>query len=293
MKPAVFVFVFGFARSNKKTNKQTAIGVERNRAIFTQVWKVIRDRIGFALLRSVIGPENSRHSLRQWDAKFEPISTWSPAFSRVLGSLVVFTLNSHWFFILLYTLLATTDPHRSPLKTVWSATPKKPPLAIKNDWSIIQTNALNSMNLHKHYIPISLWATLRSPHKITGFLLSSSLRYSLKSLSQPWRYSSLNTNQSSFQLNVEKQNQINPSSQSEQRFISSLANENSKSTKWKNGNCLKRGKTRATKSRLFSALHLIGGEDGVSFLNQSQSKVQYIQSKPDHYRDSIKIALML
>ena len=95
------------------------------------------------------------------------------------------------------------------------------------------TNALNSMNLHKHYIPISLWATLRSPHRITGFLLSSSLRYSLKSLSQPWRYSSLNTNQSSFQLNVEKQNQINPSSQSEQRFISSLANENSKWTKWK------------------------------------------------------------
>ena len=167
--------------------------------------------------------------------------------------------------------------------------PEKPPLAIKNDWSIIQTNALNSMNLHKHYIPISLWATLRSPHRITGFLLSSSLRYSLKSLSQPWRYSSLNTNQSSFQLNVEKQNQINPSSQSEQRFISSLANENSKWTKWKNGNCLKRGKTRATKSRLFPALHLIGWEDGVSFLNQSQNKIQYLQSKPDHYRDSIKI----
>ena len=170
---------------------------------------------------------------------------------------------------------------------------RPPPPAIKNDWSIIQTNALNSMNLHKHYIPISLWATLRSPHRITGFLLSSSLRYSLKSLSQPWRYSSLNTNQSSFQLNVEKQNQINPSSQSEQRFISSLANENSKWTKWKNGNCLKRGKTRATKSRLFSALHLIGWEDGVSFLNQSQNKIQYLQRKPDHYRDSIKIPLML
>ena len=121
VKPAVFVFVFGFARSkkkNKQTNKQTAIGVERRRAIFTQVRKVIRDRISFALLRSVIGPENSRHSFHQSDAKFEPITTWSPAFSRVLGSLVVFTLNSHWFFILPYTLLATTDPHRSPLKTV-------------------------------------------------------------------------------------------------------------------------------------------------------------------------------
>ena len=30
---------------------------------FSNVSKVIRDCIGFALLRSVIGPENSRHSL--------------------------------------------------------------------------------------------------------------------------------------------------------------------------------------------------------------------------------------
>ena len=244
------------------------------------MWKVIRDRIGFALLRSVIGPENSRHSLRQWDAKFEPISTWSPAFSRFLCSFGCFYFE---FSLVLYSSLYSVGDDWSPPFPPENRVirhPEKPPLTIKNDWSIIQTNALNSMNLHKHYIPISLWATLRSPHKITGFLLSSSLRYSLKSLSQPWRYSSLNTNQSSFQLNVEKQNQINPSSQSEQRFISSLANENSKSTKWKNGNCLKRGKTRTTKSRLFSALHLIGWEDGVSFLNQSQSKVQYIQSKP-------------
>ena len=280
MKPAVFVFVFGFARSKKKTNKQTAFGVERNRVIFTQVWKVIRDRIGFALLRSVIGPENSRHSLRQWDAKFEPISTWSPAFSRFLCSFGCFYFE---FSLVLYSSLYSVGDDWSPPFPPENRVirhPEKPPLTIKNDWSIIQTNALNSMNLHKHYIPISLWATLRSPHRITGFLLSSSLRYSLKSLSQPWRYTSLNTNQSSFQLNVEKQNQINPSSQSEQRFISSLANENSKSTKWKNGNCLKHGKTRATKSRLFSALHLIGWEEGVSFLNQSQSKVQYIQSKP-------------
>ena len=112
--------------------------------------------------------------------------------------------------------------------------PEKPPLAIKNDWSIIQTNALNSMNLHKHYIPISLWATLRSPHRITGFLLSSSLRYSLKSLSQPWRYSSLNTNQNSFQLNVEKQNQISPSSQSLADETRSEQSEN-KETAWSAG----------------------------------------------------------
>ena len=260
------------------------------------MWKVIRDRIDFALLCSVIGQENSRHSLRQWDAKFEPISTWSPAFSRVFPRFRQFGCFYFEFSLVLYSSLYSVGDDWSPPFPPENRVirhPEKPPLAIKNDWSIIQTNALNSMNLHKHYIPISLWATLRSPHRITGFLLSSSLRYSLKSLSQPWRYSSLNTNQSSFQLNVEKQNQINPSSQSEQRFISSLANENSKWTKWKNGNCLKRGKTRATKSRLFPALHLIGWEDGVSFLNQSQSKVQYLQSKPDHYRDSIKIPLML
>ena len=48
-----------------------------------------------ALLHSVIGSENSRHSLNQSDAKIKPISTWSPAFSRALGSLV-FALSSHW-----------------------------------------------------------------------------------------------------------------------------------------------------------------------------------------------------
>lgn len=36
------------------------------------------------LLRSVIGPENSCHSLNQLDR------TWSPAFFRALGSSVVF-----------------------------------------------------------------------------------------------------------------------------------------------------------------------------------------------------------
>ena len=28
----------------------------------------------------MIGPENSRHSLSQWDAKLKPITTWSPTF---------------------------------------------------------------------------------------------------------------------------------------------------------------------------------------------------------------------
>ena len=49
---------------------------------FSIVSKVIRDCIGFALLRSVIGLENSRHPLNQSDAKLKPIATWSLAFSR-------------------------------------------------------------------------------------------------------------------------------------------------------------------------------------------------------------------
>ena len=49
---------------------------------FSIVSKVIWDRIGFALLRSVIGLENSRHPLNQSDAKLKPIATWSLAFSR-------------------------------------------------------------------------------------------------------------------------------------------------------------------------------------------------------------------
>ena len=52
------------------------------KAIFSWVLKVIRDCIGFALLRSVIGLENSRHPLNQSNAKQKPIASWSLAFSR-------------------------------------------------------------------------------------------------------------------------------------------------------------------------------------------------------------------
>ena len=67
-------------------------------AIFNWVSEVICDCIGFSFLRSVIGPENSHDFLNQSDAKLKPIRTWTPAFSRALGSLVVFILSSHWLF---------------------------------------------------------------------------------------------------------------------------------------------------------------------------------------------------
>ena len=51
----------------------------------------------FVLLRSTNGPENSRHSVNQSDARLKPVTTWSLALSRALGSLVGFTLCSHWF----------------------------------------------------------------------------------------------------------------------------------------------------------------------------------------------------
>ena len=44
----------------------------------------------------MIGPKNSRHSFNQSDAKVKPTTTWSPAFSRALGSLIVSNLSSHW-----------------------------------------------------------------------------------------------------------------------------------------------------------------------------------------------------
>ena len=57
--------------------------------------KVIWDCIG-PLLRPLIGSECTRHSLNQLYAKLKPAATWSSAFSRALGSLVVFTLSSDW-----------------------------------------------------------------------------------------------------------------------------------------------------------------------------------------------------
>ena len=59
-------------------------------------------------------------------------------------------------------------------------------------------------------------------------------------------------------------------------MISQGTNENSKS---KQANCLKRGKTRVTKSRLVLALNLIGRGKSVGLLDQSQSEGKQNQSK--------------
>ena len=58
-----------------------------------------------ASLRSVIGPENSRHLLAQSDAKLKPMATWSPAFSRPYDNLLGLTLRSYLLLKVLYFLL--------------------------------------------------------------------------------------------------------------------------------------------------------------------------------------------
>ena len=55
---------------------------------------------GFALLRSLIGSQNSRHFLNQSDAKLKPIVIWSHAFSRAWRRLDVFASSSDWFLVL-------------------------------------------------------------------------------------------------------------------------------------------------------------------------------------------------
>ena len=51
------------------------------------------DCFGFALLRCLIGPENSRHNLNQSNVKLKPNTTWSLAFSRALRRLAVCWLD--------------------------------------------------------------------------------------------------------------------------------------------------------------------------------------------------------
>ena len=74
--------------------------------VFGWVSKVIPDCIGFALLRSVIGPENSRHSLNQSDAKQRTIT-------RASGSSLGFSASSPLFFFffcgIFFRLLGRSD----------------------------------------------------------------------------------------------------------------------------------------------------------------------------------------
>ena len=56
--------------------------------------------------------KKSHNSLDQLDVNLKPIMTWSPAFSRALGSLVIFTLSSHWLLKLFSFLIIIIGRYR-------------------------------------------------------------------------------------------------------------------------------------------------------------------------------------
>ena len=88
-------FVFVLRQSIEKLSSRVPLSI----AIFNWVSKVIWDWIGFAFLRSMIGPENSRHLLNQSDANHKP--TWSFSFSRASARLFshFVLIGSWWYFV--------------------------------------------------------------------------------------------------------------------------------------------------------------------------------------------------
>ena len=78
-------------------------------AISNRVSKATKTRLHLFCLTSLCDwSGNSRHSLNQSDAKPKQITTRSPAFSRALGSLVVFSPSSHWL-LKVYAVVITLD----------------------------------------------------------------------------------------------------------------------------------------------------------------------------------------
>ena len=84
-------FYMNLFQTNKPKKLLTPTLNEMNYSNFQLGFKGNQDLIGFALLRFVIAPENSRHPLNQSNA------TWSHTFSRAWDSFFFFHLISHWF----------------------------------------------------------------------------------------------------------------------------------------------------------------------------------------------------
>ena len=109
-KPAKLsdVYVYACGRSLRKSLFKPEVNdplIDNSLEQFSTVSKVIQDCIGFALLRSVIGLENSHHPLNQSDAKLKAIVTWLLAFSRARGRFRVFTLSPYWLLVMLTFVL--------------------------------------------------------------------------------------------------------------------------------------------------------------------------------------------
>lgn len=74
-------------------------------SVFHWEWKLIENFLDFVSLWSVIGQENLRHSLNQSNSKLGPIASWSFAFYRTSGSLLVSLwalIGSLWFSYLIW-----------------------------------------------------------------------------------------------------------------------------------------------------------------------------------------------
>ena len=104
---------------------------KKNKAIFKSMSKVVRDTLGFALLRSVIGSENSHHFLNQSDAKLKLNGTWCLAFSCALGALYLpsVLIGSLWYFLIVccdYHPFGFTTFDRNALLKPPNLTPSRP-----------------------------------------------------------------------------------------------------------------------------------------------------------------------
>ena len=66
--------------------------------------KIVSDYVGFALLCSVIGAENSHDPLNQLNVKLKPVVTWTAA----LSNLLVLALTFHFVIICIVLIVVIT-----------------------------------------------------------------------------------------------------------------------------------------------------------------------------------------
>ena len=83
----------------EKEKKKRCYNTNIKRAIFSYVSKAVWDPIGSALLHCVIGPENSHHPSANQTQNENQSRLHHSCFSRASGSLLGFTLYSHWLLV--------------------------------------------------------------------------------------------------------------------------------------------------------------------------------------------------
>ena len=100
--------------------------------------------MGFALLRCVIGRENSRFFLNQSDAKLKPVTIWSPAFCRALVELFLLWLSlTHKGISLL--------------------------LVDRCDWFGLGYTTLDRKALYVHVVEFRVWSLFKAPHDLKSY----------------------------------------------------------------------------------------------------------------------------